>query len=182
MKRAKRKYGSDMNAIIKHYRSRYFKFASRNFYTEFLAALHVVQHYQDYFGEIVFEQPVRYKEFQLPRYLKYSSLAKYLDIDKERFQAYNPALRPSVYNNSKYIPKGYRLRLPADISADSLLAAIPETEYLAEQKTSKYYRIRYGDTLSDIARRFGTSVELLLAFNNISNAHVSACEGSVSVV
>jgi len=57
------------------------------------------------------------------------------------------------------------------MSVDSLKALIPAKEYLAKQKRSKYYHIRYGDTLSEIARRFGTSVDMLLAINNISNEH-----------
>jgi peptidoglycan lytic transglycosylase D len=172
IKRAVKKLKTtEIHTIAKKYRSRYFKFASRNFYPEFLAALHVVQNYQKYFGEIAFEEPVHFKEFPLPKYLKYETLAKYLAIDKTQFCAYNPALRPSIFNNSKFIPKGYRMRLPDHISTDSLLAAIPQSAYLARQKRSEYYRIRYGDTLSDIARRFGTSVELLLALNNISNEH-----------
>jgi membrane-bound lytic murein transglycosylase D len=51
------------------------------------------------------------------------------------------------------------------------MALIPGKEYFQEQKQSKYYQIRYGDTLSDIARRFGTTLEMLLAINNISNEH-----------
>ncbi len=172
MKRAVKKMKTtDLNSIIKKYRSRYFKFASRNFYCEFIAALHVSQNYQTYFGAIAFEDPIQYKEFRLSRYMKYETLSKYLDMDKNLFRKYNPALRLSVYNNSKYMPKGYRVRLPNHISTDSLLASIPEAAYYANQKQSKYYRIRYGDTLSDIARRFGTSVEMLLAVNNISNEH-----------
>ncbi len=172
MKRAVRKLRSkDINKIVKKYRSRYFKFASRNFYCEFIAALHVVQNYPKYFGIIQFDDPVRYKEFHLSRYLKYQTLAKYLDMEKSLFRTYNPALRPSVFNNSKYIPKGYRIRLPMHISTDSLQKAIPKTAYLASQKRSEYYKIRYGDTISDIARRFGISIELLLALNNISDEH-----------
>lgn len=172
MKSAVKKLAStEMNTIINEYSSRYFKFASRNFYCEFIAALHVVQNYQNYFGEIHFEDPVRYKEFQLPRYLKYEILAQHLEMETSQFQTYNPALRPSIYNNSKYIPKGYRVRLPIDLEVDSLLADIPQTAYLAEQKRSDYYRIRFGDTLSDIARRFGISVQQLLTMNNISDEH-----------
>jgi len=172
MKRAVKKLKTtDLNKIIKKNRSRYFKFASRNFYCEFIAALHVSQNYQTYFGSIAFENPIQYKKFQLPRYMKYETLSKYLNMDENLFRTYNPALRLSVYNNSKYMPKGYHVRLPNYISTDSLLASIPEAAYYANQKQSKYYRIRYGDTLSDIARRFGTSVEMLLAVNNISNEH-----------
>lgn len=172
MKRAIRKLGTtDIKTIVNRYKSRTFKFASRNFYCEFLAALHVVQNYQSYFEDINFEQPMSYKEFELSRYLKYETLAQHVDMDKEQFRKYNPALRPSVFNNSKYIPKGYRVRLPDYISVDSLKAAIPQTAYLAKQKRSEYYRIRFGDTISGIARRFGTTVGQLLALNNISNAH-----------
>ncbi|MEJ2054822.1 MAG: transglycosylase SLT domain-containing protein [Calditrichaceae bacterium] len=172
MKRAVRRMKTKkLNAIIKGYRSRYFKFASRNFYCEFVAALHVMQNYETYFGKINFENPIKFKEFPLARYIKYESLSKYLNVNDDLFRKYNPALRLSIYNNSKYVPKGYRVRLPADLSPDSLLAAIPETEYYAKQKRSKYYRIRYGDNLSAIARRFGTNVSTLMSINNISNAH-----------
>jgi membrane-bound lytic murein transglycosylase D len=92
-------------------------------------------------------------------------------MDEDMFRKYNPALRRSVYNNSKYIPKGYQVRVPIIVSPDSVLAAIPNSAYFANQKKSKYYRIRYGDNLSKIARRYGTTVETLMAINNISNAH-----------
>jgi membrane-bound lytic murein transglycosylase D len=172
MKRALKKLKTKkLNDIIKRYKSRYFKFASRNFYCEFVAAIHVVQNYEDYFQSIKFESPIQFNEFPLQQYIKYSTLSKYLNLDDRSFKKYNPALRPSVYNNSKYIPKGYRLRVPVNVSVDSLMALIPNEEYFAKQKQSKYYHIRYGDTLSEIARRFGTSVDMLLAINNISNEH-----------
>jgi len=172
MKRAKKKLKTtELNDIIKRYKSRYFKFASRNFYCEFVAAVHVVQNYQNYFGSIDFESPIQFNEFPLPQYIKYSAIAKHLNLDKKSFKKYNPALRSSIYDNSKYIPKGYQLRVPIHMSVDSLKALIPGKEYFAKQKRSKYYHIRYGDTLSEIARRFGTSVDVLLAVNNISNEH-----------
>jgi membrane-bound lytic murein transglycosylase D len=172
MKRAVKKLKTkNLNTIIKKYKSRYFKFASRNFYCEFVAVVHIVQNYELYFEAVEFESPLQFNEFFLPNYMKYATLSAYLGIDDNLFRIYNPALRPSVYNNSKYIPKGYRLRLPANVSADSLIAVIPGKAYYPEQKRSKYYHIRYGDTLSEIARKFGTSVEMLLAMNNISNEH-----------
>lgn len=172
MKRAANKLKTtDLNTIIKDYRSRYFKFASRNFYVEFIAALHVVQNYMSYFGPINLEKPIAYKEYELTQYLNYKTLTDYLNIEEELFRIYNPALRHPIYDNSKYIPQGYRIRLPEHISADSLLAAIPNSAYYTDQKQSKYYRIRYGDNLSNIARKFKTSVETLMAINNITNAH-----------
>lgn len=172
MKRAVKTLNTtDMNTIIKNYRSRYFKFASRNFYCEFIAALHVVQNYQSYFGPVDFEEPMKFREFPLARFTKFETLAGHLDMDDELFHKYNPALRKPIYNNSKYIPKGYRLKLPAHMELDSLLAAIPQEAFVVAQKQSDYYQIRPGDTLSEIARRFGTTIEMLLITNDISNMH-----------
>ena len=49
LSRAKRKKGSE-EAIFSDYTSRRFKFASRNFYPEFLAARHVASNHERYFG------------------------------------------------------------------------------------------------------------------------------------
>ena len=172
MKRAVNKLNTtDINTIIKNYNSRYFKFASRNFYCEFIAALHVAQNYMSYFGPINLESPINYKEYKLTEYVSYNTLVDHLKIDEDLFRKYNPALRQPVIDNSKFIPKGYLLRLPVHVSVDSLMAAIPESAFASRQKQSKYYKIGYGDNLSNIARRFGTSVETLMALNNISNAH-----------
>jgi membrane-bound lytic murein transglycosylase D len=172
MKRAVKKIKSkELNDIINRYKSRYFKFASRNFYCEFVAAVHVVQNYQDYFQSIEFEPPIQYNEFPIQQYIKYSTLSNHLNFDDGTFKKYNPALRPSIYNNSKYIPRGYKLRVPDNMPVDSLMALIPNEKYFTKQIRSKYYHIRYGDTLSEIARRFGTTTDMLLAINNISNEH-----------
>ncbi|SVE59488.1 uncharacterized protein METZ01_LOCUS512342, partial [marine metagenome] len=48
MRRAKNKYGENIVDIINRYRSRTFGFASKNFYAEFLAALHVDQNKEKY--------------------------------------------------------------------------------------------------------------------------------------
>ena len=172
MKRAVKKIKSkDLNDIIKRYKSRYFKFASRNFYCEFVAAVHVVQNYEDYFQTIIFEPPIQFNEFPIQHFVKYSTLSNHLNLDDKSFKKYNPALRPSIYNNSKYIPPGYKLRVPVNVAVDSLMALLPDKEYFAKQIRSKYYHIRYGDTLSGIARKFGTTTDMLLAINNISNEH-----------
>ena len=53
MERAIRKLGTrDIGAIVQKYKSRTFGFASRNFYTSFLAAVEVSRNYEHYFGEV----------------------------------------------------------------------------------------------------------------------------------
>lgn len=54
--------------------------------------------------------------------------------------------------------------------ADTLHLNKTHFEYLAELRKRKYHTIRSGDTLSAIARRYGTSVSRLCKLNNISTS------------
>ena len=63
MQRARRLHGSDMAEIIRKYRGRTFKYASKNFYPEFLAAVRVYQDYERYFGPLTLDQP---RDFSYP--------------------------------------------------------------------------------------------------------------------
>ncbi|MCH8126358.1 transglycosylase SLT domain-containing protein [candidate division KSB1 bacterium] len=172
MKRAKRKLNTtDIVKIIAKYRSRYFGFASRNFYCEFLAALHVVENYQEYFSEIAFEPPEKFQEFELPYFVKLSTIENYFNISVQKIREFNPALRKPIFNDSKYLPKKYMLRLPINIDPALLFASVPESQLFVDQKLSKYYRVRRGDTLSKIASRHRTSTAALMAMNNIASAN-----------
>ena len=123
MKRAKaRLRTSDMGEIATRYTSPYFGFASRNFYCEFLAALHVVEHYREYFGEVNFEAPVRFREYELPNYAKFHALAAHLNLDVNELGEFNPALRTPILSGARHLPRGYRLRVPPDVQGDAILA------------------------------------------------------------
>ena len=57
--RAVRETGTtDPATIIETYHGPSYKFASRNFYPEFLAALHVERNYRKYFGELPLDPPL----------------------------------------------------------------------------------------------------------------------------
>lgn len=54
-----------------------------------------------------------------------------------------------------------------NLIADTLHLNAAHFEYLKEARARKYHRIRSGDTLSGIARRYGTSVSTLCRLNGI---------------
>ena len=170
MLRAQRKHGRYEN-VFNNYRSRTFKFASRNFYSEFLAALAVADNYQKYFGELTLNTPVKTTEVTLAGYTSIPNLAKHLEIDLNRLRKLNPALRPPVFKGRKYAPKGYRLKLPADEHRNwkVLLAAAAEDIYRPDQKHSRLYQVDRGDTAGRIARLHGVSLQELIAFNNLDH-------------
>jgi len=58
MARAKAEHGSDFGRIVRQYQGPAFKFASRNYYAEFLAAREIANHPDTYFPGIVRQAPL----------------------------------------------------------------------------------------------------------------------------
>jgi membrane-bound lytic murein transglycosylase D len=175
MARAKRRLGTDdLGVIVREYRSRTFGFASRNFYTQFLAARRILHAYEPYFGPVVRDVPEAVDELELPFYVDVDDLEKHARVSRDVVRHYNPALRPPVFRSGKRLPKGYVLRLPAGTlgpDPNAWLASIPSGKRYAKQHRSNYYQVRRGDTLSGIASRSGTRVSTLVALNNLPSKH-----------
>ena len=169
MRRAQRAKGS-YEEIFKGYRNRTFKFASRNFYSEFLAAREVAKNYRHYFGELQLDVPIETTTVQLAGYVSLDALARHLNVDREVIRALNPALRRPVYLGQKHVPRGYHLRLPADQerSWESLIAELSPEVYKSQQQRSRFYTARRGDTAMEIAGRHGVQLEDLVAVNNLN--------------
>jgi membrane-bound lytic murein transglycosylase D len=168
MHRAKRKHGT-YPVIFDTYRSRTFKFASRNFYSEFIAASKVASQYQKYFGDLSLDRPFPIRTVTLKSYIGFDDLREHFNLPVDLAKSLNPALRPPVFNGQKYIPKGYRFRLPENMHpAASKRASIPATLYKSRQKPSQFYTVQRGDTAGRIARAHGVKLSELILSNNLS--------------
>jgi len=170
MLRARRKKGS-YERIFSEYRSRIFKFASRNFYSEFLAAREAARNYRQYFGDLTLDKPVESREILLKGYVSLPQMARQLDLDIAALRALNPALRPPVFRDQKYVPKGYRLKLPDLNDADwqMLAADFGERFYKRYQKKSRIYTVQRGDTAGEIAKIHDVKLADLIAANNLNS-------------
>ncbi|MCP4262399.1 MAG: transglycosylase SLT domain-containing protein, partial [Planctomycetes bacterium] len=168
MLRAKRTKGN-YERIFKEYRSRIFKFASRNFYSEFLAAREVAKKYRDYFGALTLDAPVDVTEVALSGYASLAEIAHHLNLNIEVIRNLNLDLRGPVIRGQKYVPKGYHLRLPADSNQDweSMITELSPALFKQSQKRSRIYTVRRGDTVGEIARMQGLKVRDLIAANNL---------------
>jgi membrane-bound lytic murein transglycosylase D len=157
--------------IFTHYNKGHFKFASRNFYPEFLAALKVARQLEANRNvKLAPAQSSRY--INLPGYVHLKDIGNHFGISQETIKSLNPALRLSVLSGEKRIPKGSVIRLPAGKNSNQLLASIPYSFYSKEQNPSLFHHVRKGDTLSNIARRHGVSLKSLMAVNNL-NKHAT---------
>ena len=169
IQRAQKRHGTDIVKIIDKYKSRTFGFASRNFYPEFLAALHVVNNQNKYFPFLNIKKPLRRVSFRLPNYININTAVNYFGMTREEIAETNPSLRRPVLIGEKRIPKGYFFQAPASKIKNlrSNYNKIPKKALYSRQLRSKFYTVRRGDTLSGLALRFRTSVSSLRANNTI---------------
>ena len=175
VRRAMRQFGDDAYGdIFRKYNGRTFGFASRNFYLAFLAAMHVDQNAQTYFPGVQLEAPTNYATFELDRYIAATDLSDALGISTRQLAAHNLALQSTIWQGSKHLPRGLNVRYPADrldAPVDTLLAAIPDDHWQAEQLPDLFHTIARGDTLSQIAETYKTNVSTLVALNNLSSSN-----------
>ncbi len=157
--------------IFKNYRTGHFKFASRNFYAEFLAARTVAKKLETS-PLIRKDRPSASFSFTLPAYAQANALAAHFGLSSDRLQQLNPALRPPIWRGEKYIPKGYVLRLPHTASIVRLAKIVPANIYSQTQKRAIFYTVRSSDTAGKIARRFGVSLKELSRANNLDDKAV----------
>ncbi|MBD3345774.1 MAG: transglycosylase SLT domain-containing protein [Chitinivibrionales bacterium] len=172
MKRAVARTGSkDIGTIIERHASRSFRFASKNFYSCFLAASEIAENPEKYFSTINYFPRLKVTDITLTHYIRPRILAEYLGISEKKLVELNPALRPVVFSQQKKIPAGYAIHLPAEFSAEKAqlaLASIPDSLKSEQPDRPKYYRVRRGDNLYAIASRLGVSAKSIAFENNIT--------------
>ena len=166
MDRARSRHGS-YPVIFREYDGPRFGFASRNFYPEFLAARQVAKNAERYFGPLQREAQRRSHEIELPGYLPLPELLRHLRLDLATLRRYNPGLREPVFAGEKYLPKGYRLRVPDSPTTVRLAGTLPVGIFAAEQKRSAFYTVQRGDTAGLIARRHRVGLSDLIAANQL---------------
>jgi membrane-bound lytic murein transglycosylase D len=178
LRRAQDELGtSDIAVIVKRYQGATFGFASRNFYVAFLAALEVDRNAGNYFGPITRLPDTDSTLVELPDYIAVDALAKAFKVDLGALRVLNPALRPPVWNGSRFVPRGYALRLPGTPPHAEIAAAwerlSPAQRYLA-QRNDGSHKFRRGESLAGIAAGSGVSLNRLLAANGWSADHTAA--------
>lgn len=162
---------TDYMRINRSYRSPSFGFASRNFYPSFLAALTIDQNPEKYFGPIQRAPEAKFSEVALPAYVPVRALERSIPVDRATLRALNPALLPTVWNGSRLVPRGYRLRLPENgrrFTTEQLAKLLPPTEQYVAQIESRSHRVRSGETLAALAKRYHLSTRELAAMNGLA--------------
>jgi membrane-bound lytic murein transglycosylase D len=175
LRRAQDELGtSDIAVIVKRYQGATFGFASRNFYVAFLAALEVDRNADKYFGPITRLPDTDSTPVELPDYIPVDALAKAFKVDMGALRVLNPALRPPIWSGSRFVPRGYTLRLPGTPPQAEIAAGwerLPPAQRYVAQRNDGSHKIRRGETLAGIASVSGVTLSRLLAVNGWNATH-----------
>ena len=165
MVRAKNAMGS-YERIFREYKEGHFKFASRNFYSEFLAAVIVAQRLESNPATRI-ARPSRAKTHIIPGFIHITDVQRHFAVSAATIRQLNPALRPAVFSGEKYLPKGYALRLPATNTRQVAANTPPAKVLKARQKESAKHLVKHGETASSIARRYRIDLQQLIRANTL---------------
>jgi len=106
--------------------------------------------------------PVTWEPVPVGRHVKLDDLDRTLGLDKGTLAALNPELRRGVTPDTAYELKVPPAAAPGfQAKLDSMSAYVPpKDQYVV-------HRVRSGETLSTIARRYGSSVNKIVSANNL---------------
>ncbi|TAJ54799.1 MAG: LysM peptidoglycan-binding domain-containing protein [Nevskiaceae bacterium] len=169
--------GNSLDDLLANYNNKRFGFASRNFYSEFLAAADVERDWREHFGDIQRRVPLSFETVTVERYTPYRTLVRLAGGDDAAFARLNPGYRAEVVNGKLYVPAGDRIRVPVGrasaFRAGYQQLASNET-YGQQREIYLAYKVGKGDTLGGIAKRYGVSQQTLIAVNGLKKGRIRA--------
>ena len=174
VKKAIKKFGTkDITSLVERPGKRPFGFASGNFYPEFLAALEVYRDRDFYFPNVQIEPKQVFDQIKLPYSFSISHLKKTLKVNEEDLKKLNYALSSNVWKGRYKVPSSYTLKVPPGFGQ---FAYKLQAKQAATTASNVYggatYKVRKGDTLARISRKYGTSVSALKSLNGLKSDHL----------
>ena len=128
--------------------------------------MEVAKNINQYFPGLEFDSPLAVQEIELKNSVSLSALAKKTGLTHVQLLGWNPALTAHI----RLIPAGYRVKVPLNSSTDPLVQ-VSQTR-APEQPQFVRHRVKRGETLLNIARRYGASVERILLANGLHKTHL----------
>ena len=133
----------------------------------FLATLYILNHPEKYgIDDIVVDPPLESERVTISKQVHLRDVARSIGISEVKLKELNPELRYKIVPGDDY-----PLRIPPGHS-DILLANLDKIPVShPPQRAFVYHRVRRGETLSVIARRYRTSVGSLMRANNLRRSN-----------
>ena len=163
--------------VMNHYTRDFWELARKkrlpketiNYVPKFIAAKMIAKEPDKYgFGEIDYLPPIEFDHITLTKAVNLRAMADKLSLNYEDFKALNPRFKGEVatLKGSDLI-----LRIPPGMTETAVVAAnesvVESVQFIADSGDTTSYRVRHGDTLSTIARRYRTTVAYLRDLNDL---------------
>ncbi len=135
----------------------------------FLATLHIIKNPKKYGMDLAEDpdKPVPYEIVKSEKCMRLQDIAQHLNVSKECLTLLNSELKLQSTPE-----KAYNLKVPVGTGAKFLAAAdqIPKWEPPRYTSTRRFirHRVKKGETLSSIAKRYHVSRQALLKYNRVS--------------
>ena len=162
---------------------------TRGYVPAFIAANYIMNYYCDHnICPMNTQLPLATDTIHVNRDLHFQQISDLCDIDMESLHALNPQYKTEIIpgNSGDCILRLPQAALTAFIDAKDSVYTHRAAELFTKRKQvavkqasgsaagAKYYKIRRGDTLSEIAEKFGTSVRRLRSLNGIRGNRITA--------
>ena len=168
MVRAMDKVGPDYMDVLNKYKARGFQIAVKNFYSSFLAARHVAQNADEYYPNHKVAQPLAVDVVTIKTPASIERLMSVFSVSEDTLKKYNTSLMRLVWTGRRFVPKGFKLKLPKAAAGRSEQVAKLYKLPAEEPKYIEYsYRVKRGDTACGIAKKEAVSCRELIALNNL---------------
>jgi membrane-bound lytic murein transglycosylase D len=148
-------------------RTRYLKRETRQYVPKIMAAAIIAKNPRRYgFSNIDYQKPLRYHEVELERPTDLRLIARSVGTSYEEIKTLNPELKRGV-TPPNY--PGYAVKVPYGTAA-RLVTNLKKTA-ARRPATWQRHRVRSGQTLSQIASLYGSSVSAIMELNKLNNPH-----------
>jgi len=133
----------------------------------FLATLHILNNPETYgLDRISTDPPMEYETVDINKQVHLKNVAKSIGVSEQVLRDLNPELRYRILPGDNY-----RLRIPPG-NSDLLIAEIDQIPVShPPQRAYVYHRVRNGETLSVIARKYRSSVRSIMRANNLRRSN-----------
>jgi len=138
---------------------------TRDYVPKFIAAMILAKSPEKFgFHNIDYEKPVPYEVVSVPTQTDLAVVAECAGVPEEDVRYLNPEL---ISSSTPHNVKNFSLKIPLGKVDQFRLAyaKIPENDRVR----LLFHQVRRGDTLSQIARRYGSSTTVIARANNIRN-------------
>lgn len=175
------------NLVMKHYTRDFWELARQkklpketvHYIPKFIAARMIAKHPDKYgFTDVEWMPPLDYQEINYDKSVSLTTLAQRLGLNYEDLRGLNPGFKRGI------IPKyggEVTVRVPKSLVKEQVLAALDGSSTpvavaravsASDETEFTKYRVRTGDTLSTIARKFRVSLAALIEVNDLTRRSV----------